>query len=287
MICDSNDKKLSDGQIQDFCIGSGVGSAIVVRVAVRIDDCAESAFKTYTRCVDCGSVRVTIGHCYNRFCEHCLPSRFARNKDRLAEKMQEFPTIVTHLILTMPTMRYTRESKFRLSDARRKFFQILKRRGIKFAYVGVYDYGNPKGDDPLETNLHVHIALAVPYSFFLNPTVLQNDWARATGIENAVVRIKKAKRSAVVRYFARRASGDFGHASQEILFSDYMTLKTYVNVVYKSRYVVAVATALSGNVVPNRHISCELCGGNMEFMALVYNGIIKYAVQDCIISEIS
>jgi len=267
----------------DTALGLSPGIAQVSNTARHIKECEEASWSFYYRCPGCGRKTVTIGHCFIRYCSHCMPSKKGRAVKRLKDPMAGFPDVVTHLILTIPTTLYSKASKKFIENAKRKLFQSLRRRGMRFSAVSVVDYGNPKGEDPLETNLHIHNALDMPYSFYLSPSFLQKQWAKATGISNAVVRAKKSKKSAVIRYFAKRIAGDFGHGKYPILFEDLMTVGQYDGLVKGSRCMTlsfpkgnSYSCKRSANASQKQSKICEICGEELLLEAVMFKSTLVW-----------
>ena len=214
---------MSNNTVQEF---KDIDNRLVVPTATekRILDCTSEAWKIYKECPN-GHVVLLVGHCFVRYCDHCMDSKVARNFNRIKEKYGKyFGKTCKHVILTVPYGKFSKERKEELEDAKRKFFQILRRRGMQIRALSVFDYGNPKSEDATETNIHIHTAFSAR---FLNYEMLRDAWARATGNPFAVVRVAENKRKdgstttdmstkKVFSYMARRASGDFGHGQDVI-----------------------------------------------------------------------
>jgi len=251
--------------------------------ARHLKGCREESWSFSWRCMGCNRKVTTIGHCFIRYCSYCLGSKQGRATTRLNEPMAGFPSFVTHLILTIPTAAYSKDSKKFIENSKRKLFQNLRRHGMRFQAVSIVDYGNPKGEDKLETNLHIHNALDVPYSFYLSPSFLQKQWAKATGIDNAVVRVVKSKKSAVIRYFAKRIAGDFGHGKNPILFENLMTVEQYDGLVKGSRCMTlsfprgsSYSSKQSAKVSQLGSMKCEFCGDDMVLEAGMFKNMIIF-----------
>jgi hypothetical protein len=196
--------------------------------------------------------------------------------------MRNYPDVVSHLMLTVPRGSYSKEHKKYLENSKRKFMQNLRRKHIRFSYVSVVDYGNPKMiDDILEVGLHIHAVVNVPYGFYLNPKFLQKLWAKSTGIPDAVVKIKKSRKVAIVKYFARRIAGQFGHLDNYVYFEDILTIPQYDNLVRKSRTMSAFSDDYSCK--RSAHLSrncCQECGGELRILAIQYGISYVMTSQD-------
>jgi hypothetical protein len=251
----------------------------------RIAECS-SAYVITRKCEDCGQEYQSVGHCFIRYCEHCLGSRVGRAKKKLSQEMQHYPGILNHVILTIPRGQYSKERKRFLEDSKRKFFQALRRHHIQFQAIAVFDYGNPQGLDPLETNIHIHTALDIPGHFYLRQSFLQKLWSNATGIDNAVVRHVKARKRAVIKYFSKRIAGDFGHGNNQVLFKDFMTIEQFDNLVRGSRYLSVslpkgISCKRSSQLSQEDRQTCE-CGGKLKVIRVVYMGeIVKDEIIYC------
>ena len=254
----------------------------------RVHDCHNQLWKITAKCLSCNREFVTLGHCFIRYCSNCVPSKISRAKKTLSDIMRNYPDVVSHLMLTVPRGSYSKEHKKYLENSKRKFMQNLHRRGINFLYVSVVDYGNPAMvDDNLEVGLHIHLALSVQYSFYLNPVFLQEQWAKATGIPNAVVKIKKSRKSAIIKYFARRVAGQFGHMDNYVYFEEIMTIPQYDNLVRNNR---TMSTTNSMSDFPygysckrSAHLSrncCQECGGELRILAIQYGISYVMTSQD-------
>jgi hypothetical protein len=240
----------------------------------RIHECKTEMIGLTRKCVKCGKEYKTAGHCCIRYCDNCIPSKTTRARHKLEILMRDYPDILSHLILTLPRGRYTKTRKQYLANSKRKFFQNLRRHGIQFKAVGIFDYGNPRTDTALETNIHLHNALNLSYGFYLNPKFLQKLWAKATKIPNAVVKIKKSKKSAVIRYFSKRIAGDYGHGNNQVFFSDFMDVEQYDDLVRNTRYLYAsipkgYSCNRSAELSHKFEAKCQ-CGGKLRLVAVAY-----------------
>lgn len=240
----------------------------------RVMECRNGLWKITAKCECCNREFVTLGHCFIRYCSNCIPSKTTRAKESISDIMKDYPDFVSHLILTIPRSVYSKENKKFIENSKRKMFQNLHRHGMRFGYVSVVDYGNPKmTDSGLELGLHIHCALSVPYSFFLNPSFIQKLWAKATGIDNAVVKVVKSRKTAVIKYFARRVAGQFGHSGQYVYFDELMTVAQYDWLVRKSRTMSSFTGVYSCNRSAQlSHKKCAECGGRLKVLAISYCG---------------
>lgn len=259
---------------------------VITSTKKRIDECSKQAYHITRECDKCGTKYVTYGHCFIRYCEHCVSSRIGRAKKNLKETMAHYPGVLNHLILTMPESRYSRENKKFLENSKRKFFQELRRDGFKFQAVGVFDYGNPKTQDSLETNIHIHVALDLPGSFYLRYAYLQKLWANATGIDNAVIRCVKARKTAVIRYFSRRIAGDYGHGSEIVLLQEFMSVEQFDTLIRGSRYFSVslpkgISSKRSSQLSQKHEQKCK-CGGILRLLRVTYMGeVVKDDIIYC------
>lgn len=279
----------------------------------RILDCASESWKIYHECKN-HHASVVYGHCFIRYCDFCMDSKKSRNFNRITENYGKyFEKTCKHVILTLPYGRYSKERKGELENAKRKFFQILRRKGMQVRAIAVFDYGNPKSEDPLETNIHIHTAFAAR---FINYDMLCNAWRRATGNPFAVVRVaenktKDGKRTTdistrkVFSYFARRMSGDFGHGHNVVSFLEMgMSTTQYDHLVRGSRVFtwnrdrcgecvklrklwkegklrsVKRPTCLSCKICAKESQVCPICQEKFETMAVTYCGNFIFCSMD-------
>jgi hypothetical protein len=248
----------------------------------RVHDCHNQLWKITAKCLNCNREFVTLGHCFIRYCSNCVPSKISRAKKTLSDIMRNYPDVVSHLMLTIPRGSYSKDHKKYLENSKRKFMQNLRRKHIRFSYVSVVDYGNPKMiDDSLEVGLHIHAVVNVPYGFYLNPKFLQKLWAKSTGIPDAVVKIKKSRKSAIIKYFARRVAGQFGHQDNYVYFEEIMAIPQYDNLVRKSRTMSAFSDDYSckRSAYLSRNC-CQECGGELRILAIQYGISYVMTSQD-------
>lgn len=197
----------------------------------RIDACNDGLWRLTMRCSSNHQTRV-IGHCGIRWDKHCWETRFSRNLKKLSAYREGFGSHCTHLVLTWKRGKYDKNSKRRLEDSKRKFFQILRRMKYQFIATGTFDYGNPDHSDGAQTNIHLHVAMNM--KFPIKKSILNDAWRRATNDYSCVTRVKRAKTDAVFRYISKRASGNLGH-TEDVFLSDVMTLEQYHDLLYRSR----------------------------------------------------
>ena len=255
----------------------------------RLLDCREQYWKIYQECSNHHHTML-IGHCFIRYCPDCMDAKISRCLKRLAPYKRFFGKMCKHIILTVPYGQYSKQRKEDLEDAKRKFFQILHRKGMTFHYCAAFDYGNPKSSDPTETNIHIHVAANMR---FVNFEMLHDAWCRATGSPFAVIKINSyAKTNAVFRYIARRMAGDFGHGCITTSFKDVgMTTAQYDLLIRGSRVfthsecpeckklrtlkrkgVIATAKPLCLSCKNSADVSqdCPICGEPFRVMCVMH-----------------
>lgn len=237
------------------------------KTSERIAECKAEIWTINRRCVNCGKkAKEVTGHCFIRYCSHCYTSKFQRARNILDGRYKHlFDSTCKHLELTIPRQVYTKELKKFLEKSATKFFYILRHKyNYRFVAIKIFDYGNPIDSCGLVTNVHIHSAVSMHYAF--SGKLLSKVWQQATGIHNAVVKIKKSKTSAVMRYFARRIAGDFGHGKQRRSFESVMSVEQYDALVYKSRcFTASIPKGYSCIHRAKVFQRCEYCG---DFLAL-------------------
>lgn len=200
----------------------------------RIKECVDQAWKIYVQCDECKAHVITSGHCFIRYCTNCFENRLNKVYARMRPYREKFNKFSIHLILTIPYQTFSKEVKRSMEDAKRKFLQQLRRRGYQFIAIAAFDFGNPKGDNPLDTNLHIHMALNNRWPIASDK--LQKYWAAATGVENAVIKAKWRPTKSVLGYIANRAAGQLGHKNEQIFYPDIMDVKTFNDYIRGARH---------------------------------------------------
>lgn len=275
----------------------------------RLLECREETWKIYQQCKN-GHQAMVIGHCFIRYCDYCYESKLSRNKQRIMEYRNFFGRTCKHFILTVPYGKYDKKVKEELEDDKRKFFQILRRSGLILRAIAVFDYGNPKSSDAMETNVHIHVAANMR---FINFDSIRDAWQRATGRDDAVIKIctnktKDGKETtnistgAVLRYFARRMSGEFGHGKDLVFFKTMgMTTEQYDIYVRGSRVFTwnrdqcqackkirqlhkagksHFTKCISCKKRAKESQKCPICDEILEVMAVSYGGAFLFARMD-------
>lgn len=263
----------------------------------RLEDCKNESWKFVLGCENQHRTNI-IGHCFVRYCSNCYESKKARAFKRLDVYKKSFPREVVHLIFTLPYQEFSKSVKKELEDAKRKFFQMFRRKKLNLKALSVFDYGHPKGDDPLEANPHIHAATNMrfvnygsceAFCFYQNrvcPNANVNCmWRKATGNINAVIRVAtndnrpKVSRAAVLNYLSRRIAGEFGHGKELIFFEDLgMSVNQYDNYVRGSRvFTVNFPGGICSRLSADLSQRLCKCGSKLHMMAIFYKGNTIFA----------
>lgn len=247
------------------------------KTSIRINDCKTQRITINRRCNDCGKKAVPVsGHCFVRYCSNCYTSKFQRSRKRLAQYEMYFDGICKHIQFTIPRQKYSKELKRSLErSVALLIWRLRHKHNYQFIGVKIFDYGNPSDLQGMITNVHIHMAMNMLYT--IPASLLSKIWRDVTGIPNAIVKIKKSRTKAVLKYFARRVAGDFGHGMERRSFDSVMTLEQYEKFVYRTR----AFTVSFPKGYPCKHRAvlsqkCSYCGGDLRLSSIEQDGVITF-----------
>lgn len=207
------------------------------KLADRIEQCPSGAW-LHIYCNSCGeqlTKKPFKSCCLSNFCQEkeCLKTRIRIRRMKLQDYYITSKNLFNFVIGFKAVEKITNEFRINCHKTFMKIMKKLEKIYGKVYWLSVRDLNKTKEG---KIRLHYHIATLPLKDFRKLTSTLSLICNKIEGVAPSFSGYKK--KSSVISYFAKRASGNFGHnrkGEKKFGFSDFMRLEEYYNVFYGTK----------------------------------------------------
>ena len=207
------------------------------KLANRIEQCPSGAW-LHIHCNSCLkqlTQKPFKQSCLSNFCKdfECLKTRIRIRSMKLNDYYITSKNLYNFVIGFVAVEKITKEMRIRYHKTFMKILKQLQKIYGKFYFISVTDLNKTKDG---KIRLHYHIATLPLKDFRKFTSALSYICNKIEGVAPSFSGYKK--KSSVISYFSKRASGNFGHnrkGEKKFGFSDFMNLEEYYNVFYGTK----------------------------------------------------
>lgn len=219
----------------------------------------------YYFCYNCGKIHSRTQTCNERYSRCCYNERFKRNIARL-KSLKIISKRMVHVIVGFPkeNKKLDKHNKKELEKILVKFHRKLR---IHYLFRGIRIFD--LADDGMYEHFHYAI---IPESKQLDVKVCRRILKQVSGGYVKTLKVMGFRyKSGLLKYFAKRVSGLYGHGKHEFFLEDIMSYKEYKNYFFNVRFVTIIGRFPEGLTCINAQsrLCCPYCGSlDIEFVGI-------------------